>query len=96
MVHHDVVGAVTQELVQYIQNISPVHRTYGGGGGGGGQCPTSDKRVGEFAPHGPHAPTPLSIHSDVRAWGPWLISLGLLYMVISKCSHFTDVFFTHQ
>ena len=37
MVCHDVVGTVTQEqIVHYIQHISPVHSTNEGGGGGGG------------------------------------------------------------
>ena len=47
---YDVVGAVRQEqLVQYIQHISPVHST----NGGRGQCPSSDKSVGAFTPMAP-------------------------------------------
>ena len=60
---HDVVGAVRQEqIVQYIQHISPVHTT----NGGRGQCTSSDKSVGAFAPMAPGVPTQLCIQHTVQ------------------------------
>ena len=47
---HDVVGAVRQEqIVQYIQHISPVHTT----NGGRGQCTPLTKVLGHLPPWPP-------------------------------------------
>ena len=60
MVHHDVAGTVRQEqIVQYIQHITPVHAT----NGGRGEMPFLRKKCWGICPH---ALIPLCIQHTIQ------------------------------